>query len=59
VERFTVYTAQRSKKGNGIGVDNIISTGGSVKHNTNIVLKYTLGLATCFGLSKGHLQAIR
>jgi hypothetical protein len=36
-----------------------ISTEESVKHNTNIVLKYMLGVATCFGLSRGRLQAIR
>jgi hypothetical protein len=29
---------------------NIISTEQSVKHNANIVLKHTLGVATCFGL---------
>jgi hypothetical protein len=38
--------------------NNILSTKGSVKHNTNIVLKYTLGVATCFGLSRGHFQAM-
>jgi hypothetical protein len=27
----------------------IISTEESVKHNSNIILKYTLGVATCFG----------
>jgi hypothetical protein len=24
----------------------------SVKHNSNIILKYTLGVATCFGLNE-------